>query len=87
MKAEAPGGNFGRSFLPAVPTARAYYLHRSDISILLRAFERKSYIVVFYMRFARDFHHSPRKRLWPIQSETKGEEAFAVFANDMERQR
>jgi hypothetical protein len=76
-----------RSFLPAVPTARAYYLHCLDISILLRDFGKKSYIVVFYMRSQEISHHNPWKKLWPVQPKTNGEEAFAVFANDMERQR
>jgi hypothetical protein len=73
-----------RSFLPAVPTARAYYLHRLDISILLRDFGRKSYIVVFYMQSQEIFHHNPLKKLWPIQLKSNGEEAFT---NDMEIQR
>gem|GEM_PF-1902353 len=55
-----------RSFLPAVPTARAYNLHCLDISILLRDFGRKSYIVVFYMRSQEIFHYIPLKKLWPF---------------------
>jgi hypothetical protein len=41
IMAEALGGN-ARSFLPAVPTARASYIRRSDASILLRDFGRRS---------------------------------------------
>ena len=76
IKAEAPGGNFRRSFLPAVPTARAYYLHRLDISILLRDFGRKSYIVVFYMRWHEIFRHIPLKKLWPIQPKKQWREGL-----------
>jgi hypothetical protein len=69
----------GGAFCLAVPTARAYYPHRSDISILLRAFGRKSYIVVFYMRFAGDFSPQPPKKLWPLLPKSNGEEAFAAL--------
>jgi hypothetical protein len=73
-----------RSFLPAVPTARAYYLHCLDISILLRDFGRKSYIVVFYMRFARDLSPQPSEKALAHPAEKHGEEGFA---NDVEIRR
>jgi hypothetical protein len=79
-KAEAPGGNFRRSFLPCSAHSKGILSSSiRHINFVERLWEKVIHSSILYAIRMRLFDTTTGK--------SNGKEAFAAFANDMERQR